>query len=163
MGHQSQSMTKEQYDQALECLNDLTDRCALTTVLLVNSAGRVLAEQNRKTGRFETSILSTLASGGYSAAAEIARRLGETANFKMVLYEGEQTNAFISAVSEDYFLIIVFETRIALGIVRLFAKRTLNRLNEILTDQQDSDFTKLFDEHFQNLLHDKLSKSFMDE
>ena len=163
MEQHSESMTKEQYDQALECLNDLTDRCALTTVLLVNSAGRTLAEQNRKPGRFETAILSTLASGGYSAAAEIARQLGEAANFKMVLYEGDRINVFISSVSEDYFLIIVFETRIALGIVRLFAKRTLNRLNEILTDQQDSDFTKLFDEHFQNLLHDKLSKSFMDE
>ena len=47
--------------------------------------------------------------------------------------------------------------------VRLFVKRTLNRLNEILTDQPENDFTQLFDEHFNNLLHDKLSKSFMDE
>jgi predicted regulator of Ras-like GTPase activity (Roadblock/LC7/MglB family) len=163
MAQDHESITKEQYDQTIENLNDLTDRCALSTVLLVNSAGRVLAEQNRKPGKFETTILSTLASGGYSAAAEMARRLGEQTNFKMVLYEGEKINTFISSVAEDYFLVVVFETGVALGMVRLLVKRTLKQLNEILMDHTDRDFTQLFDEHFQNLLHDRLSSSFMDE
>jgi predicted regulator of Ras-like GTPase activity (Roadblock/LC7/MglB family) len=163
MAQHNESMTEEQYDQIIEYLNDLTDRCALLTVLLVNSAGRVLAEQNRKPGKFETTILSTLASGGYSAAAEMAHQLGEKTNFKMVLYEGERINTFISTVTEDYFLVVIFETKVALGMVRLLVKRTLQHLNEILTDEADRDFTQLFDEHFQNILHDRLSESFMDE
>ncbi|MBN2105426.1 roadblock/LC7 domain-containing protein [bacterium] len=159
----SKGMSENQYNQILSCLTKLIQKLRLNAVFLVDGAGRILAEKLSESEKFDTTILAPLASGSYSAANEMARQLGEKSNVKMMLYENDNKNVFISSVTSDVFLVIVFETGVALGMVRLFAKRTLLQLQPILLDDSANQFDELFDQHFQGLLNEKLNQSFLDE
>jgi predicted regulator of Ras-like GTPase activity (Roadblock/LC7/MglB family) len=163
MMQSSDGMSETQYNQVLSCLNELAQKLKLSAVFLVDGAGRILAETCRNPGKYDTTVLATLASGSYSAANEMSRQLGEKNNIKMMLHEGDKLNMFMSSVTDDIFLAIIFETGIALGMVRLFAKRTLLRLQPILNEQSKNQFEALFDQHFQGLLDEKLDQSFLDE
>ncbi|MBN1780447.1 roadblock/LC7 domain-containing protein [bacterium] len=157
------SISHTQYDQVIACLTELLKKLRLKAVLVVNSSGRIIAEKIRQKTSMETTTLATLASGSYAAAAEMARQLGEHNHFKMMLHEGHKQNVFISSITDDFFLIIVFETDVALGMVRLFAKRTMVQLNPILSEKPKNQFAELFDQHFQGLLNEKLDQAFLDE
>jgi len=159
----NEGMSEAQYNQVLSCLAELVKKLRLSAVFLVDSSGRILAEKMSKSGRIDTTVLATLAAGSYSAANEMTRQLGEKSNIKMMLYEGENQNVFISSVTNDIFLAIVFETGVALGMVRLFAKRTLLQLQPILREKSQNRYEALFDQHFQGLLDEKLNQSFLDE
>lgn len=159
----SEGISKKQYDQILTCLTRLSTKLRPDAVFLVDDSGRILAEKISRTGKFDTTVLATLASGSYSAANEMSRQLGEKANVQMMLHEGKTQNVFMSSVTDNIFLVIIFETGVALGMVRLFAKRTLLQLQPILIQQPENQFETLFDKHFEGLLNKKLDQSFLDE
>jgi predicted regulator of Ras-like GTPase activity (Roadblock/LC7/MglB family) len=157
-------ISQSQYNQVMLCVSELVRKLGLSTVLLVNSAGRILVEKTTHAEANEsTTALAVLASASYAAAAEMARQLGETKNFKMMHYEGQNYNIFISSVADDLFLVIIFGTGIALGMVRLLVKKTLIEIIPILSKKQEDHFSEIFDQHFQGLLSDKLDQSFLDE
>lgn len=161
--HSNESIGEIQYNQIMTHLSDLVKKLQLSGVLLVNSAGRIIAEQIARPDRFETSILATLASGSYAAAEEMSRQLGKNESIKMMLYECDKQNVFICSVTETYYLVIIFETSVALGMVRLLVKRALCQLVPILSQSSKNQFEELFDQRFSGLLNEKLNKSFLDE
>lgn len=59
-------------------------------------------------------------------------------------------------------IIVVFETGVALGMVRLFTKKTIEQLLPILSGQGEGRIRmeKLFDGQFRNLLGEELDRSF---
>ncbi|HDQ44653.1 MAG TPA: roadblock/LC7 domain-containing protein [bacterium] len=157
------SFSKEQFESVLGCLAELVEKLRVSAVLLINSSGRVLARRAGDSDQGDPAVMGALAASTYLAAGEMASMLGERSNFKMVLHEGEQHNIFISSVGEDYYLVIVFRTSVALGMVRLFARRAVGRLLPTLKQQQPAtDFDALFDRHFQTLLGEELDRTFRD-
>jgi predicted regulator of Ras-like GTPase activity (Roadblock/LC7/MglB family) len=158
-----QSFSKAQFEAVLVCLTELVDKLRVSGVLLINSSGRILARKTGVSDQGDPAVMGTLAASSYLAAGEMASILGEKSNFKMVLHEGEKHNIFISSVGEDYYLVIIFETHVALGMVRLFAKRAIQQLFPILgQEKQGSQFDQLFDQHFQTLLGEELDRTFKD-
>jgi predicted regulator of Ras-like GTPase activity (Roadblock/LC7/MglB family) len=158
-----QSFSKEQFEGVLECLSELVDKLRVSAVLLINSSGRILARKTGTSDNGDPAVMGTLAASSYLAAGEMASMLGEKSNFKMVLHEGEKQNIFISSAGEEYYLVIIFETHVALGMVRLFAKRAIQKLFPILKQEQHAArFDALFDRHFQTLLGEELDRTFKD-
>lgn len=154
------SFSKDQFDSVLSCLKELSEKLQVSSVLLINSAGRILARKTNGSGQGDPAILSTLAASTFLASGEMASLLGEGSNFKMVLHEGDKYNIFICSVGSDHYLVIVFETHVALGMVRLYAKRTIKQLIPVLYEEKpEEQFETLFDQHFQNLLGDELDRS----
>ena len=158
-----QSLSQQQFDTILKQLDDLSAKLHVSCVMLINSAGRIMAEKTSAESMKDTTILATLAAGSFSAATEMARQLGESHDFRMVLHEGERRNIFVSSVNSEYYLIIVFDKGVAVGMVRLFAKRTIEALQKSLTATGNDDaFSELFDQKFSDLLGEKLDDSFKD-
>jgi predicted regulator of Ras-like GTPase activity (Roadblock/LC7/MglB family) len=159
-------LSKEQFDRIFTCLADLAAKLRLMAVLLVDSSGRILT-QRMGDGWKDTRLegLAALAAGSFSASNEIARLLGEQGRFKMVLHEGQQRNIFVCSVGSNYFLAVVFESGTALGMIRLFTKKTIEALIPILTDDSGSmqDVGLVFDKKFETLLGDALDRSFIDK
>jgi predicted regulator of Ras-like GTPase activity (Roadblock/LC7/MglB family) len=158
--HKNSILTQKQFEEILNCLSDLVEKLRVTAVLLIDSAGRVIAQNKKSSWKGDPTLLSTLTAGSYSAAKEMARLLGEEDNFKMVLQEGQKYNVFISSVRDDYFLIIIFETGVALGMVRLFTKKAVAQLLPVLSkSDKEIKMEKVFDRHFQSLLGEELDRS----
>jgi hypothetical protein len=79
----------------------------------------------------------------------------------MVLHEGENQNVYVSSVTSEYFLIVIFEKDVALGMVRLFTKRTIDQLLPVLkqNDKSNTRMDQIFSKQFQSLLDEELDQS----
>jgi predicted regulator of Ras-like GTPase activity (Roadblock/LC7/MglB family) len=143
----------------IELLN-LAQKLKISAVLLVTSSGQILAKQMRKSWKENPILLTTLSASSYSAANEMARILGESSRFRMVLYEGTKHNIYVCSVSQHYFLIVVFETGVALGMVRLFTRKTIEGLTPLLNQKPGSGrIHQIFDQDFQSQLGEELDRS----
>jgi predicted regulator of Ras-like GTPase activity (Roadblock/LC7/MglB family) len=155
-------LTPAQYEKILGLLDGLTAKLRPMAVLLADSAGRILA-QKMGSGWRDARLdgLAALAAGSFSASGEMARLLGEGGRFRMLLHEGEHRNLFLCAVTPAHFLVVVFESGVALGMVRLFSKQTLERLVSVLeeADSAPGDLGRIFDKNFQSLLDKELDRS----
>ena len=82
----------------------------------------------------------------------------------MVLHEGESQNVYVSSVTSEYFLIVIFEKDVALGMVRLFTKRTIDQLMPVLeqSDKSNVRMDQIFSKQFQSLLDDELDQTLRD-
>ncbi|NQT27607.1 roadblock/LC7 domain-containing protein [candidate division KSB1 bacterium] len=153
------ALSKAQFESVLTCLAQLSNKLRLTAVLLVDNSGRIMAQKSEGS-HGDQNALATLAAGSYAAMRELAKRLGEKDNFKMVLHEGETHNIFISAVGKDHFLIVISGKGVAMGMVRLFTKRTIEDLGPILKQtSSESSIDQLFNDNFESLLSDELDRS----
>jgi predicted regulator of Ras-like GTPase activity (Roadblock/LC7/MglB family) len=158
-------LSKEQFDRIFTCLADLAAKLRLMAVLLVDGSGRILAQKIGE-GWKETRLegLAALSAGSFSASNEMARLLGEGARFKMVLHEGAQRNIFACSVTTDHLLAVVFESGTALGMIRLFTRRTVEQLVPVLSGPSAAtdEVGRMFDRKFETLLGDALDRSFPD-
>ena len=161
MSHQNRQnniiFSEPQFNEVSARLAELAAKLQVSALLLVNSSGQIIARKVRDIER-DSGTLATLAASTYSAGVEMARILGESANFKMVLHEGREKSIFISSVTPDFFLIVVFGRGVATGMVRLFTKKTIEALIPVVTGGPETDMRveTLIDREFQMLLNEKL-------
>lgn len=153
-------LSKPQFEQVSTTLSALAKKLRVSAVLMVNSSGRIIAQNVRKNWKGDITLLSTLAASSYAAANEMARILGENESFKMVLHEGRDQNIYVSSVTEHFFLIVVFEKGVALGMVRLFTRKTIEALMPVLKRQDTrQNLSELLGGSFESLLSDELDRS----
>ena len=155
-------LTERQHLAISECLAELGEKLRISAVLLVDSAGRVVSHKVQTAGQFDLTLLSALTANTYAAAKELARVLGEPDNFKMVLHEGNKYHTFVANVERNFFLVVVFEPGVALGMVRLFMKKTIAQLSPILTkiEEEDGAIGQIIDDRFEALLEEELDRTF---
>ena len=157
-------LSRSQFENVSECLTYLAEKLRLAALILVNSNGQVCAKKASEKWQADTTLLATLTANSFAATTEIARLLGERTHFRMVLHEGENQNVYVSSVTSEYFLIVIFEKDVALGMVRLFTKRTIDQLMPVLkqSDKSNVRMDQIFSKQFQSLLDEKLDQTFKD-
>lgn len=157
-------LSKSQYESISESLTYLAKKLQVKALILVNSSGQVCAKKVSDNWNVDTLMLTTLTASSFAATVEIARLISEKRHFKMVLHEGENLNVYVSSVTPYYFLIVIFEKGVALGMVRLFIKRTIEQLLPALkrSDQSNMQMDQIFNKNFQSLLGDELDQAFKD-
>ena len=160
----STQLSRSQFENVSECLTYLAEKLRLSAVVLVNGSGQVCTKKCAAKWQTDTTLLATLTANSFAATVEIARLLGERTHFKMVLHEGESQNVYVSSVTSEYFLIVIFEKDVALGMVRLFTKRTIDQLMPVLeqSDKSNVRMDQIFSKQFQSLLDDELDQTLRD-
>ena len=155
-------LTPPQFERVMASLTDLAAKLRIAGVFLTDGTGRVVAYKKAPAFTVDTTVLSALAAGSYSATNERARVLGEPSPFRMVLHEGGRRNVFICSVGADFFLIVVFDTSTALGMIRLLVKRAVESIRSALAQAPGADFSmrQVFGGEFETLLNEELERSF---
>jgi predicted regulator of Ras-like GTPase activity (Roadblock/LC7/MglB family) len=161
---EEKQLSKSQFESISESLSYLAEKLQVRALILTNSSGQVCAKKVSDNWNVDTMMLTTLTASSFSATVEIARLIGEKAQFKMVLHEGENLNVYVSSVTPHYFLIVIFEKGVAIGMVRLFTKRTIEQLLPTLkkSEQSNMQMDHIFNKNFQSLLNDELDQTFQD-
>lgn len=156
----TQALSKRQFEEISECLSALAAKLRIAATILTDSTGRMLS-QHVLNKEINTTLLSTLTANTYAAAQEMARLIGDRSNFKMVLHEGHRYNIFVANVNGEYFLSVVFEPGVAMGMVRIFIKKTILSLLPILArkDENEESLDQVFDDNFESLLDEELDRS----
>lgn len=111
---------------------------------------------------FELSGLAALAAGDFAATREIARVIGEKEGFKFIFQEGERRNIYLCNVGFDFLLVIIFDKAVALGLIRIFANKTVENLKQVLETAAaaENKTSEFLDVEFGVLLGQELDKSF---
>ncbi len=96
---------------------------------LVDKDGQLIASIG-ETGDIDTTSLASLTAGNIAATGGMAQLLGEK-EFSILFHEGERDNIHISLVGHRAILVVVFDDRSSLGLIRLRVKRSVAALTEV--------------------------------
>lgn len=153
-----------QYEGVKKCLGELYSKTRAKVVLFADMAGQIIGERG-DTADMNTTVLAALAAGDFAATAEIAKLVGEGDRFKLHFHEGEIKNVYLTNVGDQFFLIIIFDATVALGMVRVYTKKAIESLLTIIADAETSEgesMEDIIDEDFGNLLAQELDGAFRD-
>jgi predicted regulator of Ras-like GTPase activity (Roadblock/LC7/MglB family) len=150
---------EEQQQIALVCQRLHRDANA-KAVLLIGRDGQPIAEAG-EVGEIDVTSLSSLTAGNVAATGGISKILREK-DFTSQFHEGEKTHVHITLVASRAILVVLFDERSSLGLVRLrvkkasdemarafdqVARKAANRQGpSILSEITDADIDNLFND-----------------
>jgi predicted regulator of Ras-like GTPase activity (Roadblock/LC7/MglB family) len=120
----------EEYERIRDLMGRLRGECNAKVVFLVDKNGQQLAAVG-EIEALDTTALASLAAGNVAATDSLARLIGEK-EFSILFHEGERDNLHISVVGGKVILVVIFDERSSLGLVRLRVKRCSTDLKTIL-------------------------------
>jgi predicted regulator of Ras-like GTPase activity (Roadblock/LC7/MglB family) len=134
VGAASWSFTEDDFGAITSSLQkfllDSNARCAL----LVDRSGQLVATVGEQPA-FDATAFATLTAADFSANDQLARLIGES-DFNSLFHQGEKESMYLADIARRVILVVLFDTRTTLGLVRLKMKETVH------------DLTRLFEEVF---------------
>ena len=124
-------------------------------VFLVDKDGTLLASAGDAVG-FDTTSLASLAAGNIAATGGLANLIGEK-EFSILFHEGERDNMHLSVVAERLILVVVFDRRSSVGLVRLRVRQASARFNDVMavalasSDAEDGGIEELTEADIESL------------
>src|SRR5213075_1948611 len=125
-------MYDEEFQQISAVCERLSREANAKIVFLVDKNGQLIASVGA-TENLDTTSLASLTAGNIAATGGLARLIGEK-EFSILFHEGERDNLHISIVGGKMILVVIFDERSSLGLVRLRVKRGSAELKNILDD-----------------------------
>jgi predicted regulator of Ras-like GTPase activity (Roadblock/LC7/MglB family) len=124
------------YDDEFRKIKDSLQRLAsdanANVVFLVDKNGQQIAAVGDLT-TLDTTSLASLTAGNVAATDGLARLIGER-EFSILFHEGERDNIHISIVAQRVILVVIFDERTSLGLVRLRVRRAMAELEKIFEE-----------------------------
>lgn len=128
-------------------------------IFLIDKDGQLISEEG-EIDAIDSTALASLTAGNIAATGGLAQLLGER-EFPVQFHEGERDNIHISLVGERLILVVIFDERSSLGLVRLKIKRAhreiLDLLNQIdfkSNERGTSVFSEITDDDIDDLFND---------
>src|SRR5438876_2995754 len=122
-------MYEEEYQQIKDTLQRLQVDSNARVVFLVDKNGQQIAAHGDMRNLDATSLAS-LTAGNVAATDGLAKLIGEK-EFSILFHEGERDNIHISLVAQRVILVVIFDERSSLGLVRLRVKKASVELNDV--------------------------------
>jgi predicted regulator of Ras-like GTPase activity (Roadblock/LC7/MglB family) len=122
-------MFEDDYSKINQLLTRLLDDSSAKFVLLVDRSGQLISIQG-ETETIDSMAFATLSAGNYAATSELAKIIGER-EFSVLFHQGENESIHISIVAKRIILVVVFDNRTTLGLVRLRVKKAIEELNPV--------------------------------
>lgn len=126
------------YDEEFTKINIVIERLLRESnskvIFLVDKNGQLISSVG-DSEHMDTTSLASLTAGNIAATGGLAKLIGEK-EFSILFHEGEKDNLHISIVGGRLILVIIFDQRSSLGLVRLRVKRASDELARIFTGLQ---------------------------
>ena len=125
-------MYDEDYRRILGVVQRLVRDANAKGVFVVDRNGQLIAEAGEMRG-IDTTSLASLTAGCIAATGGLARIVGEE-EFPVHFHQGQRDNLHISLIAGRMILVVVFDERSSLGLVRLRVKKAAAQLAKIFDD-----------------------------
>jgi len=122
----------EEFQRIKDALQRLRQDANANVVFLVDKNGQQIAAIGDLT-TLDTTSLASLTAGNVAATDGLARLIGEK-EFSILFHEGEKDNIHISIVAQRVILVVIFDERSSLGLVRLRVRRATAEIDKIFED-----------------------------
>jgi predicted regulator of Ras-like GTPase activity (Roadblock/LC7/MglB family) len=124
------------YDEEFKRINLVIEKLLrdanAKVIFLVDKNGQLISAVG-ETEHLDTTSLASLTAGNIAATGGLAKLIGEK-EFSILFHEGEKDNLHISIVAERVILVVIFDQRSSLGLVRLRVKKGSEELTQIFYD-----------------------------
>ncbi len=153
-------MYPEEQQQITNVCGRLNKDANAKAVLLIGKDGQEIATAG-ETGHLDITSLSSLTAGNVAATGGIAKLIAEK-EFTGQFHEGERTNVHISLVAQRAILVVLFDERSSLGLVRLRVKKASDELGKVFdaltkkaaSQSAPSILSEITDDDIDNLFND---------
>ncbi|NLY92912.1 MAG: roadblock/LC7 domain-containing protein [Myxococcales bacterium] len=160
MANPQMVMYEEEFNQIQAIVERLVKEANAQVVFIIDKNGQPIAEAG-ETEQLDTTSLASLTAGNIAATGGIAKLLREN-DFSTQFHEGERRNIHIQLVGNRVILVVIFDNKTSLGLVRLRVKKASEQLNAIfealLAKAQDGSgdapFAEITDDDIDNLFND---------
>lgn len=153
-------MYEEEFTQIQSIVDRLVRDANAQVVFIIDKNGQLIAAAG-ETEQIDTTSLASLTAGNIAATGGIAKLLREN-EFSTQFHEGERANIHIQLVGNRVILVVIFDNKTSLGLVRLRVKKATEGLNTIFTallnkvqdPSRDAPFAEITDDDIDNLFND---------
>lgn len=133
-GSASWSFTEDDFGAITTALQKFLFESNARCAMLVDRSGQLVATVGEQP-QFDPVSFATLTAADFSANDQLAKLIGET-DFNSLFHQGDKESMYLANIARRVILVVLFDTRTTLGLVRLKMKETVGEL------------TKLFEELF---------------
>lgn len=109
-------------------LKDSNARCAL----LVDRTGQLVATVGEQP-KFDATTFASLTAADFSANDQLAKLIGEP-DFNSLFHQGEKESMYLADIARRVILVVLFDNRTTLGLVRLKMKETVSELSKLFEE-----------------------------
>ena len=154
-------MYDEDFRKVLAVTQRLVKDASAKGVYVVDRNGQLISEAGEMRG-IDTTSLASLTAGSVAATGGLAKIVGEE-DFPVHFHQGQRDNLHITLIAGRIILVVIFDDRSSLGLVRLRVKKAGTQLAKVFEDiQKRSDqgeasgsgntpFAEITDEDIDNL------------
>lgn len=152
------------YEEEAKQINLLLDRLVKESnakaVFLVDKDGQLISQAG-EVENFDSTSLASLTAGNIAATGGLAKLIGEK-EFSIIFHEGEKDNIHISIVGQRVILVVIFDSRSSLGLIRLRVRKISEELAAIFEnlkekaeklESSESPFAEITDEDIDKLFN----------
>jgi len=151
---------EEEFNQIQGVVDRMVKDANAKVVFIVDKNGQLIVASG-DVDNLDTTSLASLAAGNIAATGGMAKLLKEN-GFVTQFHEGERANLHVQLVGHRVVLVVIFDSKSSLGLVRLRVRKASEELNHIfeavLQKVQefgaDSPFAEISDEDIDNLFND---------
>lgn len=122
-------MYEKEHSQIIELCERLNHEANARAVLVVERSGQYIAGHG-DVEHLDTTSLASLAAGSVAATHGLAELIGERA-FPSSFHEGEREHLHLSMIGARAILVVLFDDRTSLGVVRLRLRKSLEQLRAV--------------------------------
>jgi len=153
-------MQEEDFRKILAVIQRLVKDANAKGVFVVDKNGQLIGEAGEM--RVDSTSLASLTAGSIAATGGLAKIVGEE-EFPTHFHQGQKDNLHITLVGSRIILVVVFDERSSLGLVRLRVKKAGSELAKVFEEiekkaEQDasgpSPFAEITDDDIDNLFSD---------
>ena len=127
-------MYEEEFEAIKVLLNTLRMDASAKIVFLVDKNGQQIADAG-EVDLVDTTSLASLTAGNVAATDGLAKLIGEK-EFSILFHEGRKDNIHISIVGQRLILVVIFDERSSLGLVRLRVRKASADLERVLNEME---------------------------
>ncbi len=162
MSNPQMVLYEEEFNRIQGAVTELVHNANAKVVFVVDKNGQLIAASG-DIDNLDTTSLASLTAGNIAATGGMAKLLREN-EFATQYHEGKNAHIHIQLVGNRVILVVIFDSKSSLGLVRLRVKKTTQQLDTIFqsVDQKPppvdeaigSPFAEITDEDIDNLFND---------
>ena len=156
---------EEDYWAITSVLKELLKNSNSQSVLLIDKTGQMIASVGLEPD-FDLMSFASLCAADFEANSQLARLIGET-DFSTLYHQGADESMYLARIASNIILVVLFNKRTTLGLVRLRVKKAVEGLDTILSRlfdklEYENEDLKEFDEEFTQELTKEIDALFSD-
>ena len=128
-GSASWSFTEEDFAAITNALQAFLKESNARCALLVDRTGQLVATVGEQP-KFDPTTFATLTAADFSANDQLAKLIGEN-DFNSLFHQGEKESMYLADIVRKVILVVLFDNRTTLGLVRLKMKEVVVELSKL--------------------------------